>query len=127
MGTKSFIHNKGIKRSFKEGDVWWAVVGENVGVEIDGKSQKYSRPIIILKKHSNLFFAATPLTSQSHNGTWYTQFVFQGKNKPQFSYRRSQWMFLDCMNGLGGCQKVTTIELGIVTKSFSKKYALTKD
>lgn len=81
MGTKSFIHNRGIRRSFKEGDVWWAAVGENVGVEIDGKSQKYSRPIIVLKKHSNLFFAATPLTSQLHEGTWYTQLVFQGKKQ----------------------------------------------
>lgn len=81
MGAKSFINNKGIRRSFKEGDVWWAAVGENVGVEIDGKSQKYSRPIIILKKHSSLFFTAIPLTSQNHNGSWYADFVFQNKTQ----------------------------------------------
>ena len=79
MDAKSFINNKGIRRSFKEGDIWWAAVGENVGVEIDGKSKKYSRPILILKKHSNLFFTAVPLSTQIHTGTWYVQFVFREK------------------------------------------------
>ena len=81
MGVKSRVNNKGIIRSFKEGEVWWAAVGENIGVEIDGKNEKYSRPIIILKKHSNLFFTAVPLTSQAHKGTWYTQFIFHNKEE----------------------------------------------
>ena len=79
MGKKSSINNCGAMRSFREGDVWWAAIGENVGVEIDGKSAKYSRPVVILRKHSNLFFTAVPLTSQPHRGTWYTQFMFHGK------------------------------------------------
>ena len=81
MGTKSFINNNGIRRSFKEGDIWWAAVGENVGVEIDGKSRKYSRPVLILKKHSSLFFTAVPLSTQIHTGTWYVQFDFRGKTQ----------------------------------------------
>ena len=71
MGRKTFINNKGVRRSFKEGDVWWAAVGENVGVEMDGKSKKYSRPVVILRKHSSLFFTAVPLSTQMHTGTWY--------------------------------------------------------
>ena len=81
MHVKSNINNSDIIRSFKEGDIRWAAVGENVGVEIDGKSRKYSRPIVIFKKHSNLFFTAIPLTSKSHNGTWYVDFIFQGKKQ----------------------------------------------
>ena len=79
MDTKARVNNKGAIRSFREGEIWWAAVGENVGVEIDGKSQKYSRPVVILRKYSNLLFAATPLTSKIHYGTWYMQFIFQGK------------------------------------------------
>ena len=79
MGKKSSINNKGVIRSFREGDVWWSAIGENVGVEIDGKSRRYSRPIVILKKHSRLLFAAVPLTSKQHTGTWYVPFIFQGK------------------------------------------------
>ena len=63
MDIKARVNNKGAIRSFREGEIWWAAVGENVGVEIDGKSQKYSRPVVILRKYSNLLFAATPLTS----------------------------------------------------------------
>ncbi len=56
-------------------------MGENVGVEIDGKNEKYSRPVIIFKKHSNLCFTAIPLTSRERNGSWYTQFEFQGRKQ----------------------------------------------
>lgn len=81
MSKKSVINNKGVIRSFREGDVWWGAIGENVGVEIDGKSKRYSRPIVILKKHSRLLFMAVPLTSKQHNGTWYVPFIFQNKHQ----------------------------------------------
>ena len=79
MGKKSFINNKNPIRPFHQGEIWWAAVGENVGVEIDGKSEKYSRPIVVLRKHSNLFFTAIPLTSRRHEGSWYVDFIFQNK------------------------------------------------
>lgn len=81
MGIKSQINNNAPKRAFKEGEVWWSAVGENIGVEIDGKSKKYSRPVLIFKKHSSLFFTGIPLTSQSHDGSWYAKFEFQGKTE----------------------------------------------
>ena len=37
MGVKSDINNGGKTRKINEGDVVWVAVGENVGVEIDGK------------------------------------------------------------------------------------------
>ena len=33
-----------------EGDLWWCAVGENVGIEVSGKSKDFTRPVIILKK-----------------------------------------------------------------------------
>lgn len=81
MKIKSSIHNKNIIRSVKEGDIWWAAIGENVGVEIDGKSEKYSRPVVVLKKHSKLCFTGVPLTSKFHKGTWYVSFDFQNKTE----------------------------------------------
>ena len=35
--VKTFLHNKATIRDIKEGDVYWCAVGENVGVEINGK------------------------------------------------------------------------------------------
>ena len=61
------------------GEVWWAAVGENVGIEINGKSEYYSRPVIVFKKLSHLGFMGIPLSTQEHNGSWYVNFRFQGK------------------------------------------------
>ena len=30
-----------------DGEVWWVAVGENVGVEINGKSEYFSRPVLV--------------------------------------------------------------------------------
>lgn len=62
-----------------EGDIWWTAVGENVGVEINGKSKYFSRPVLVFKKLSHLGFLGIPMTSQIHEGSWYTKIKFQNK------------------------------------------------
>ncbi len=81
MGVKAKVNCSKKLQRINEGDVVWVAVGENVGVEIDGKGQKYSRPVLVLKKHTNRSFTGVPLTSKQHNGTWYTGFEFQGKKQ----------------------------------------------
>ena len=81
MKRKSAINNAGEYRKINEGDVVWVAVGENVGVEIDGKSEKYSRPVVVLRKHTAQCFTGIPLTSQPHGGSWYADFEFQGKKQ----------------------------------------------
>lgn len=60
-----------------EGEVWWLAVGENVGVEINGKSEYFSRPVLVFKKLSHLGFMGVPLSTKGHNGSWYVNFSFQ--------------------------------------------------
>ena len=79
MDVKADLNNSGKIRKINEGDVVWVAVGENVGVEIDGKSKKYSRPVVVFKKHSALCFTGIPLTSKKHNGSWYCQIEYQSK------------------------------------------------
>ena len=62
-----------------DGEVWWVAVGENVGIEINGKSEYYSRPVLVFKKLSHLGFMGIPLSTQKHDGAWYICFKFQGK------------------------------------------------
>ena len=62
----------------RNGEIWWVGVGENVGVEINGKSEYFSRPVLVLKKLSHYGFMGIPLTSQRHKGSWYVPFIFQG-------------------------------------------------
>lgn len=63
-----------------EGDVWWASIGENVGSEIGGKNNLFSRPVIILKKLAHGFYFVIPTTTQVKSGTWYVPFKHQSKD-----------------------------------------------
>lgn len=78
-----------------EGDLWWCAVGENVGVEVGGKSTNFTRPIIILKKFGRLGFLGIPTTTKNRVGTWYVSFVHKGIHETamlsqarMFSYKR---------------------------------------
>lgn len=75
------MHDVGRVPAVKDGEVWWCAMGENVGVEINGKSNTFARPVLIFKKLSRYGFLAIPLTSQPHVGSWYASFRFQGKEQ----------------------------------------------
>ena len=77
--VKEKLHNAGRIRSVHVGDIWWYAAGENVRTEINGKSKRFSRPVIIIKKFGNYSFWGVPLTSQIHKGSWYASFVFKGQ------------------------------------------------
>lgn len=79
MGVKENVHYVGRVPDTKEGEIWWCAVGENVGVEINGKNETFSRPVLIMKKLSRYGFLGVPLTSQEHFGNWYIDFAFKGK------------------------------------------------
>jgi mRNA interferase MazF len=59
------------KPLFKEGEIWWCSIGMNFGVEIYGKGQRFTRPVIIFKKFNKNAFLGIPLTSQLKTGKWY--------------------------------------------------------
>lgn len=61
-----------------EGEIWWASIGENIGSEINGKSELFSRPVIIFKKLSHDFYLVVPTTTQNRIGTWYVSFKRKG-------------------------------------------------
>lgn len=65
---------------FKEDDIWWCAVGENVGVEMNGKGNTFSRPVFVYRKLSKNGFLGIPLTTKIKKGTWYVQVSFKGKD-----------------------------------------------
>jgi mRNA interferase MazF len=76
--------------------VWWCSVGENVGVEISGKGQDFTRPVIVLKKLGRLAFFGIPTTTNTERkGSWYFPFRHKGVDEVamltqarMFSYKR---------------------------------------
>ena len=81
--VKENVHYAGRMPDIREGEIWWCAVGENVGIEVNGKSDAFSRPVLILKKFSRYGFLGVPLTSREHIGNWYVGFDF--KNKRQYA------------------------------------------
>ena len=65
----------------RNGEIWWVGVGENVGIEINGKSEYFSRPVLVLKKLSRYGFMGIPITSQKHKGSWYVSFKFKDRTE----------------------------------------------
>lgn len=61
---KILLQNSPKNTVFQERQIWWCSIGVNVGVETDGKNQKFNRPVLILKKFNHSQFWAIPLTSQ---------------------------------------------------------------
>ena len=64
MKLKEKIHKKGSFRTFREGEIWWCKVGENVGSEICGKGKDFLRPVVVVNKLSKYNFIGVPLTSK---------------------------------------------------------------
>ncbi len=56
---------------FKEGQIWWCSIGENVGGEISGKGEYFRRPVLIIRKLDRFSFIGLPITSQTKTGSWY--------------------------------------------------------
>ncbi len=66
---------------FKEGEIWWCSIGDNVGSEINGKSGYFSRPILVFKKFNKNLFFGIPLTSKPKMGTWFVGISFLNKTQ----------------------------------------------
>lgn len=78
---KKRLHVAGRMPTINAGDILWCAMGENVGVEINGKGKAFMRPVLIIRKLSRLGFVGLPLTSQLHEGPWYAHFRFQGRDE----------------------------------------------
>ena len=96
IGVKEKIHHQNHKPPFfKEGEVWWCSVGENVGIEVYGKGELFTRPVLILKKYDRFSFFGLPLTTKIKNGSWYYKIIFRQLDQTvilsqgrTFDYRR---------------------------------------
>ncbi len=57
----------------------WDIIGENVGSEINGKSDLFSRPAVIYKKLAHGFYFVIPTTTQQRTGSWFVPFRQRNK------------------------------------------------
>ena len=63
--------------TFREREIWWCSIGLNIGHEENGKSQLFSRPVLILKKFNNHLFLGIPLTTKIKDNKYYLPIIFK--------------------------------------------------
>ncbi len=56
---------------FYEREVWWCIIGTNIGVEIDGKHELFLRPVIIVRKFNKYMALVVPTTTQDRDNKYY--------------------------------------------------------
>lgn len=117
--VKERIHYGASAPKINEGDIWWCGFGENVGIEINGKSARFSRPVLIMKKLSRQGFMGIPLTSQEKTGSWYAEFIFLGK--PEYA-ALCQARVMSCSRLYEKIGRIPDSDLEIVKKAFHELY-----
>jgi len=108
-------HKEHIPPLFKEGEIWWCYFGENIGTEMNGKGDAFTRPVIILKKYDRFSFLAIPLTTQDKEGTWY--FTFTHSKKKQTAVL-SQSRIVNYKRLKERVGKVDSVDYGNIKKAF---------
>ena len=116
---KKRIHSGGVVRTISEGEIWWCGIGQNVGVEINGKSQYFTRPVLIIKKLGRFGFIGVPLTSQEKIGSWYVPFVFKGKKQVAALAQTRNFSVFRLHSCMG---QVPNSDLNIVMEGLKKLY-----
>ncbi|MEI6729830.1 MAG: type II toxin-antitoxin system PemK/MazF family toxin [Pseudomonadota bacterium] len=65
---------------FNDREIWWCSVGINVGYEVYGKGDLFSRPVLIIKKQSTDTFIGLPMSTRLKQRSDYYHSEFNGKN-----------------------------------------------
>lgn len=65
---------------FKEREIWWASIGQNIGSEQNGKNRDFERPVLVLKKFNFKTFLGVPISTKKGNSPYHCEFILDGNN-----------------------------------------------
>lgn len=77
-GVKKTLDKREQLPSFQERQVWWCSIGVNVGFEVFGKGEIYTRPVLVVRKFSKHSFFGVPMTSKRKTQPYHFPTVFKG-------------------------------------------------
>ncbi len=78
MPVKAALNNAENRPLYKEREVFWVSIGENVGFEEDGKNERFNRPVLVLKKFSAGMCWGVPLSTTKKRGKYYLPIQLNG-------------------------------------------------
>jgi mRNA interferase MazF len=76
--VKKRIQEEERKVYIRAGEVRWAVIGVNVGSEIDGKGTSFTRPVLVLHVIGSYLALVVPLSTKKKETTGYISFEWKG-------------------------------------------------
>ena len=103
-----------------QGEIWWASCGRNLGSEINGKNDRFARPVLVYKKLSRFNFMAVPLTTKPHVGSWYVPFT---QNNIEETAIIGQAKVMSIKRLYSRIGKIDETDMGRVRESFIKLYS----
>ena len=83
---KTALWDKQDKIIFKQSDIWWCSLGVNLGEEIFGKGEKFTRPVLIFRKFTSNSFLGLPITKNEKQGSWFVEITI---------HREKRWVMLN--------------------------------
>lgn len=82
---KQAIHlDENTSRYLKAGQIWWCSLGVNIGIETDGKNDKFERPVLILRVFSNEHLVILPIRSNGDSASDYFFIIYNNERKPVY-------------------------------------------
>lgn len=79
LKAKIHFHNEIIL--FKQREVWWCNVGANIGHESDGKGERFTRPVLVVRKFNQSIFLGVPLTTRIKDNPFYYRIQLHGREQ----------------------------------------------
>jgi len=64
---------------FNEREIWWCVLGVNIGVEVDGKHGSFERPVLVLKYINKDMTLVVPLTTKGKDDNYHMALQFEDR------------------------------------------------
>ncbi len=106
---------------FREGEIWFAHLGENIGHEENGKGDKFLRPVIIIKKFNQNLFYCVPTSSIKKDNPYYYEIFLEKKNKNIYALL-SQIKTMDARRLSYKMTKLSDPDLLLLKKKVSKLF-----
>ena len=113
IGLKEKLHRSDHKPPFvSERDLWWASLGQNVGSEVNGKSGRFSRPVLVMRKFAHGFYLVAPTTTKQREGTWYVHVRLGNQDEYVCLIRSGRSIIADCLPRSARSIPTTSIACG---------------
>lgn len=56
-------------------EIWWASLGQNIGVEVNGKNAAFERPVLVIKVFNTHSYLVAPISSKVRKDKYLFEFI----------------------------------------------------